>query len=173
MVLSWLYKKWRGTAQFFPASLFLASVLLCSGGVVPMAQAQQASPLSEEGLWLVEGKDGIFRIGPCQPGGGNLCGWLVGMDYTTPEPDKDVWGRSECGLQIISDMKRGENGRWNGHVLDPGSGRSYSARLWLDKHGRLKLLGYLGLPLFGQVQRWTRYQGPPIGEKCHMASDRK
>ncbi len=136
----------------------------------PSQSSSTASHLSrpEEGLWLVKEKDGIFQIGPCDDRKDRLCGWLVGMDYTEAEPEKDVWGRSECGLQIISDMKPVDNGRWDGHILDPHTGRTYDARLWVAKSGHLKLLGYLGIPMFGQTQTWSRYHGASIGQKCRM-----
>lgn len=139
-----------------------------AGETLVTASSAQRPMLAEEGLWLVEEKDGIFQIAPCTDHQDRLCGWLVGMDYTEAEPEKDIWGRSECGLQIISDMKRSRDGRWDGRILDPRSGRSYDARLWVAQSGQLKVLGYLGLPLFGQTQTWDRYRGAPIGHKCRM-----
>lgn len=126
------------------------------------------APQVEEGLWLVEEKDGVFRIAPCLNHHERLCGWLVGMDYTEAEPAKDVWGRSQCGLQIIFDMKQANNKRWNGHILDPRTGHMYRSQLWVTQDNRLKVLGYIGITLLGQVQTWSRYHGASIGEKCRM-----
>lgn len=134
--------------------------------------------LKEEGLWLVEGKDGVFYLGPCtssdplpaeQVGKTQLCGWLVGMKYPKgQQPERDVWGRSECGQALITGMYRIDNGRWHGHILDPRNGHIYNANLWLEKNGSLKLRGYIGLPLFGETQIWTRYKGKKIEDSCHM-----
>ncbi len=151
------------------ARALFAAVLVLAGGVmvtVSRVQAQAASSLV--GTWLVEEKDGIFSIAPCPSDASRLCGWLVGMDYTEAEPEKDVWGRSECGLEIISNMKRRKNGQWHGTILDPRSGRTYQAIMWQGKGDTLKLRGYVGLSLFGETQTWSRIAAPVIGRQCRM-----
>ncbi|QHI95675.1 DUF2147 domain-containing protein [Aristophania vespae] len=139
--------------------------------------APDSSTIKEEGLWLVESKDGIFRIGACDKSKNSkdlrLCGWLVGMSYTEGEPAVDYWGRSECGLAIIQNLKRDDDGAWYGAILDPRNGRKYQARIKLEKNGQLQLRGYLLLPIFGESQNWTRYKGPAIGPKCKMTAQNK
>ncbi|MCX5615883.1 DUF2147 domain-containing protein [Bombella sp. TMW 2.2559] len=146
-----------------------AAIMMGFGGllVTPQAQASVAAP-GPEGTWLVEEKDGIFGIAPCPSDSSRLCGRLVGMDYTDAEPEKDIWGRSECGLEIISDMKRRKNGRWHGTILDPRSGRTYQASMWLADANTLKLRGYIGLAIFGETQTWKRVVNPAIGVQCRM-----
>jgi hypothetical protein len=41
--------------------------------------------------------------------------------------------------------------------------------LHLDPHGELRLRGFLGIPLLGQTQTWTRYAGP-LPEDCRLYS---
>lgn len=142
--------------------------LILAGGVMAASQGQARASSGLEGTWLVEEKDGIFSIAPCPSDAGRLCGWLVGMDYTDAEPEKDIWGRSECGLEIISDMKRHKNGQWHGTILDPRTGRTYQAIMWSGKGDTLKLRGYVGLSLFGETQTWSRIANPVIGTQCRM-----
>ncbi|MBE7213181.1 MAG: DUF2147 domain-containing protein, partial [Gluconacetobacter diazotrophicus] len=65
-------------------------------------------------------------------------------------------------------FKRGdEPGHWNGWVLDPDDGHSYGANVWSPAPGILQLRGYVGLPIFGRTERWTRYDGS-IGAGCRL-----
>ncbi len=61
------------------------------------------------------------------------------------------------GLVIIRDMKRDGEAWTGGDVLDPENGRVYAATLRLEDEGRvLRLRGFIGVPLFGRTQTWTR-----------------
>ncbi len=53
---------------------------------------------------------------------------------------------------------RHDGGVWNGgEVLDPESGDVYRATLRLrDGGARLDVHGYIGIPLLGRSQIWTR-----------------
>ncbi|QDH14601.1 DUF2147 domain-containing protein [Oecophyllibacter saccharovorans] len=120
------------------------------------------------GNWLTQDKDGIFYLGPCELGGKRLCGWIAGLDYQEPKPPVDYWKRSECGLALLLHLKEEPGPRWVGDILDPRSGRIYDAVVRLMPDGRLKLRGYLGIPLFGRTEIWTRYHGPQPGANCRM-----
>ncbi len=148
----------------------LAGALLCltpfMGYAAAPATPQATSEPSELGLWLSAGKDGVFSIEHC---GNALCGKLVGMDYDGEMP-KDVWGRAECHLWILTDFVAAEDQKWRGHILDPRSGRIYQAYIWLSEPNVLKLRGFvLGMPLLGQTETWTRYTGGSFGPQCKMS----
>lgn len=164
---------WRKRAswmRFWAApNAFHTGLMGVVGGLVMAAFSSAyaaSSPLA--GTWLVKEKDGIFLIQSCQNDAAKLCGYLVGMDYTEAEPEKDYTGHSECGMEIISDMIPRKNGHWHGTVLNPRTGSRYQASMWLAKDGTLKLRGYVGLSLFGQTQTWSRIDSPAIGAQCRM-----
>ncbi|MDF7674915.1 DUF2147 domain-containing protein [Acetobacteraceae bacterium ESL0709] len=173
-------KKARGVGTVlsrFCLGVFLGlSVLVGSfscGGVASAAP----SVIPEEGYWLVESKDGIFYLAPCdprvKPEEMRLCGWLVGLDYTGAKAPVDHWGRSQCGLTMMQNMTRDDEGAWHGDILDPRTGRQYGARVKLGADGILRLHGFMILPFFGQTQEWTRYNGPPIGPQCRMVMEKQ
>lgn len=61
------------------------------------------------------------------------------------------------GLVIIRNMKSDGDAWTGGDVLDPENGKVYTATLRLEGEGKvLKLRGYVGLPMFGRTQTWTR-----------------
>lgn len=60
------------------------------------------------------------------------------------------------GLVIIEDMER-DGSRWSGGtILDPETGETYRARMELEREDRLKVRGYIGLPMLGRTQTWYR-----------------
>jgi uncharacterized protein (DUF2147 family) len=61
------------------------------------------------------------------------------------------------GLTIVKGMKRYGDKYVGGTILDPRDGTVYHAQMELSADGRrLAVRGYLGLPLLGQTQIWTR-----------------
>lgn len=117
------------------------------------------------GRWLSQDHDGVFEIKDC---GRTVCGRLIGMRYTGAMP-MDRTGHPQCGLMMLTGFVRSENdpARWAGLILDPEKGRTYHAIIWSPAPGLLNLRGYLLLPLFGETQKWTRYDGT-IGAACHL-----
>src|SRR5258708_13621775 len=117
-----------------------------------------ATAATIEGLWLTEDRDAVIKIETC---GGMLFGLIVGIGTFSPDgsPPKDIRARSQCGLEIIHALVQSESGRWFGTITNPEDGRVYKARLSLDDAGRLRLRGYIAIPLFGSTQIWTAYSG--------------
>lgn len=143
-------------------------LLLLLGLVAGPGLAQPAAAFRDPtGDWFTEDRKGVIHVGPCGP---VFCGAIVGISEWAKDgsPPKDVQGRSECQLQFIHDMKPGDDGRRHGTVTDPQDGKTYTAELWLDDAGDLRLRGYIGLPLFGSTQHWTKFVGKRQPD-CHFS----
>lgn len=106
------------------------------------------------GWFLFEEKNGVFE------------GRLVKM-FKRPGETKIVKTCQKCegdqkdapmlGLTIVKGMKRDGNKYEEGSILDPRDGSVYHAEMELSPDGqKLYVRGYLGIPLFGQTQTWTR-----------------
>ncbi len=135
----------------------LAAVLACA---LPVAAAAETAPV---GRWLTQDRDGVIEVAPCGTG---LCGRIVGMTYGAGEPmPVDVHGRPQCGLVIFEMQPDGAH--WRGRITNPEDGSEWRAELWLGEDGDLRLRGYLGIPLLGRTQSWTRFQGR-IGPGCRL-----
>src|SRR5262245_61152562 len=63
------------------------------------------------------------------------------------------------GLVFIEGMKQSGLDYEGGTILDPETGKLYKASMSLDPGGsQLTVRGYVGLPIFGRSQTWTRVQ---------------
>jgi uncharacterized protein (DUF2147 family) len=63
-----------------------------------------------------------------------------------------------ANLRFMWNFNRtGDNKYTDGKILDPNTGDIYSASMHLENNGQtLVLRGYLGIPMFGSSQRWSR-----------------
>lgn len=58
------------------------------------------------------------------------------------------------GMQIMWGF-RSDGDEWFGHILDPNRGSTYHCVLSLrDDGAKLRVRGYIGIPLFGRTQIW-------------------
>jgi uncharacterized protein (DUF2147 family) len=100
----------------------------------------------------------------------NENGELVGKVIKGLSPN-DTPGRrcTECiderkdqpilGMTIIRNMKRDGDVWDGGYILDPENGKEYRCKMSLDEGGRkLKVRGYLGVPMLGRTQTWLRQE---------------
>ena len=57
-------------------------------------------------------------------------------------------------------QNEGDKGLWDGgEILDPNNGKVYKVRLKpVDGGARLEVRGYIGAPLLGRTQTWTRVE---------------
>ncbi len=138
-----------------------AAILLAVVGLPHPAWSAAATPV---GLWYVEGGAAQVAIEPC---GSGLCGRVVWLRSPFDErgcdlrdrhnPDPALRNRPVVGLEVLRGLKPRPNGTWaSGSIYDPATGNTYTCHLALDGVGRLRLRGYLGIPLLGRTTTWTR-----------------
>jgi len=71
----------------------------------------------------------------------------------------DLKDRPLVGLRVLWGFHADGSGWSGGQVLDPETGRIYRASLALEDGGRrLRLHGYIGIPLLGRTEHWVRAQ---------------
>jgi uncharacterized protein (DUF2147 family) len=94
-------------------------------------------------------------------------GALFGSILSSPDPDAyketctkcddDRKGKPIIGLEIIRDFRQQGDEWTGGRILDPEDGGLYKATIRVTDGGsKLVLHGYIGIPLLGRSQTWTR-----------------
>jgi uncharacterized protein (DUF2147 family) len=129
-----------------------------------LAVAVRASAASPVGIWYAEGGAAQVAIEPC---GAALCGRVVWLHSPLDEdgcdlrdrrnPDPALRGRKVEGLEVLRGLMPLGDGTWgNGRIYDPASGNTYTCYLALDGDDRVRLRGYVGIPLLGRTTTWAR-----------------
>jgi uncharacterized protein (DUF2147 family) len=138
-----------------------------------------ASPVSAQsvmGTWLTQSKAAEVQIAPCADAAlGPVCGTIVKLiDPKTadgkpmaPETVTDLHntdpaqrGRKVLGMVMLSGFQKtaDANAFESGTIYNGENGKTYKANISLQTDGTLRLRGYVGTPLFGETQVWTRVQ---------------
>jgi uncharacterized protein (DUF2147 family) len=149
-------------------SMLLAALL---GMLASSASAQQGTVM---GTWLTASGKAQVRIAPCADAkSGPICGTIValveprGPDGTVVAPDAATdWrntdpalrGRKVLGMPLIWGFKKTSdpNTFEEGQIYNGENGKIYNANISLQPDGKLRLRGYVGAPMFGETQLWTR-----------------
>ena len=115
-----------------------------------------------EGTWLSGDGDGWIEI---RVDGGGLSGTVKGSpnadedrpDRDEKNPDPSLRDRPLTGLELFTGFSYDGDGRWSGGTIyDPNSGKTYRCIItWVDS-GTLKVRGYIGVPMLGRTETWTR-----------------
>lgn len=130
-----------------------------------VAAAQGADGVT--GRWMTENQKGVIAIAPC---GGSICGKI---DWMKPPPGADPNAipldkhnhdparrqQTMCGLQILYGFQHDSDDpkKWTeGNIYDPESGDVYHGNITVQDADHIRLRGYIGIPLLGKSQIWTR-----------------
>lgn len=70
----------------------------------------------------------------------------------------DLKNKSLTGMVIITDLNKNGDAATGGKILDPSNGKWYSCDIELESADKLKVTGYIGLPLLGKAMYWNRVQ---------------
>jgi uncharacterized protein (DUF2147 family) len=132
------------------AALLAAALLLCG-----QLAAQESGVL---GFWR-EPTGSVIHIDHCGP---DICATLVFVRPNAPSrvdthnPDPALHARSLCGLRIGQGFHIASPAKAEGGTLyDPKSGKTYRGAM-SSTGDQLNLRGYVGLPIFGRSETWTR-----------------
>jgi uncharacterized protein (DUF2147 family) len=134
------------------ALLVIAS---CAALAISLMAAYTAD--SVLGIWLVPKEDARVTIMKC---GDKFCGkvtWLkTPEDLDTKNPDPAKKKNKILGMDMLWGFTF-KNDEWvDGHIYDPDSGNTYKCKMWLKSENKLNVKGYVGIPLFGRSEIWTR-----------------
>jgi len=139
-----------------------------------LASTASAQSPSVMGTWLTASGVAQVRIGPCpDSASGPICGLVVGLinpkgpdgNAVTPDmatdyrnPDPALRTRKVIGMPLIWGFKKtaDPNAFEDGQIYNGENGKTYNANISLQPDGKLRLRGYVGTPMFGETQLWTR-----------------
>ena len=60
------------------------------------------------------------------------------------------------GMVILRDFQPQGDAWVGGTVLDPKTGKVYRGKIWMVGKDKLRMRGYVGIPLLGRTQTWVR-----------------
>lgn len=112
-----------------------------------------------EGLWLIENKRAVIEIEECDKG---ICGniyWLThdARKFDSSNPDESLRNQPLCGLRILWGFDKIREGKWaNGRIYKADEGDIYRALVHSIDEDTLKVRGFVGVPMFGETQIWSR-----------------
>ncbi len=107
------------------------------------------------GVWVPKEKDSHIQV---YEEGGQFFGKVIWIQ------EKDAGKLDEKNpddkLKSLKSFKEDEPGKkWNdGTVYDPHNGKTYSAKITYKENDTLELRGFVGIPLFGRTETWTRFK---------------
>lgn len=138
--------------------------------LVTLSLSTNAFASNIEGLWLTENKRAAIAVTACE-NGESLCGkiaWIIegGMQVDEKNEDPAMRNNKLCGMQILYGFSKTKtDGEWNdGKIYKADDGDVYNASVKQIDDNRLRLRGYIGIPLFGKTQIWTRL--PDTHPRC-------
>ena len=141
------------------------------------APARAVDAGSVIGFWNTQDNDAVFEIYAC---GSLYCGKITSLeepDYPPTDkkmpgkpkvdsnnPDPALRNRTLVGLRLIFGFHYEGDNSWKGMIYNPEDGETYRCNFSMDGENRLKVRGYIGIPLLGKTQTWTRARDKVRGD---------
>jgi uncharacterized protein (DUF2147 family)/peroxiredoxin len=124
-------------------------------GLCLAALAGTASAAGIEGVWRTASGNLDVEIKPC---GAAFCGTVVRVlsNKSMADPSVDLRDKPGLGLVVLSNFLPAGDGSYAGFVYDREAVQTYRCNLSLDASDHLVVHGYLGWPVLGRSQLWTR-----------------
>ena len=150
--------------------------LLLLGFLVVFLSATPAWAESAAGYWLAENERSVIYIHPCENDKDELCGdihWIIegGMQYDSENPEPDLRDRPLCGLTVLRGFEQQSEHKWvDGKIYKADEGKTYNGVLQVLPTGKMLVRGYVGLPLIGKSQKWTRVE-PDTYKQCEAPAE--
>lgn len=138
------------------ASFALAFLI---GTVTLFAQSSSAPKCDAIlGEWMNAEKDAKFLIYKKDNKYLGKITWGTGGDTKDAKnPDPKLRARDLVGLTILKDFVFNSKNIWaDGTIYDPKDGKTYSCKLTLKSADKLDVRGFVGVPLFGRTETWTK-----------------
>jgi uncharacterized protein (DUF2147 family) len=144
---------------YMKRSLLLNSIILLMLLVYLSASAYALEPDGILGTYWSPDKNGkieIYNVGD-KYYGKIIWGTKSGKDIHNPDPA--LRDREVIGMVILNDFVYDGNDTWkDGTIYDPQTGKTYNSRMTLDEQGNLQVRGYIGIPLIGRTETFTRIE---------------
>ncbi len=114
------------------------------------------------GTWLTGDGDGWVDVVRSASG---ISGVVAGSPNDDPDrsrfddknPDPALQERELLGLELFSGFHFDGEDRWiGGTIYDPNSGKTYRCIITVLDDNKLKVRGYIGIPMLGRTEIWTR-----------------
>ncbi len=144
---------------------YFTFILILSLIVPTLGQAVSTDEI--KGYWLTQKKDSIVEVFSKE---GELYGKVVWLKDINGEdgkpqtdfknPDKSKQKDLIMGLEILKKFtSKGKNKWTGGTIYDPDNGKTYKCKMKI-KDNVLHIRGYVGIPLLGRTEIWTRAELP-------------
>ncbi|MBL4639683.1 MAG: DUF2147 domain-containing protein [Kordiimonadaceae bacterium] len=141
-------------------NLFLGLLLFASVGA---NAASMSAKHAFEGLYWDKNRATIIQLSRTKDSIDGRTVWRKngGGQVDVKNPDEELRSRPLVGMVFLQGFEySARKNRWNnGSVYDPNNGKTYDAKLSLDKGGEtLEMRGYIGISLFGRTAKFTRVE---------------
>jgi uncharacterized protein (DUF2147 family) len=148
-------------------SRWIVAVVFAVGllGTARLAWAGARSRNELVGEWWTEGNQGRIRFVRAQDGTFRGIRTCCNTKQTADNPVRDIHnpnpglrGRPTVGITIIWGLVYDDGEYSKGYVYNPRDGKTYRMQAELIESDRLRIRGYLAIPLLGKSQVWKRVQ---------------
>ena len=156
-------------------TLALAMLFITACSEDPAAPRDPNDVLGE---WEIAEGGSIVKLRRCGEDNQLFCGqlsWMEKNHYAEDDPragelktdrsnpDESQRDKPLLGIDLLHNFRwDGEQNRWvDGEIYNPFDGQTYQSTLEIEGEKKLKIRGYVGLPILGMTIYWERpKQGP-------------